>query len=286
MKTVVYLDVLLLVNFLTGFLMVGVVGLIAGQPPTFLRQVLGGGAAATLSLSILLPPLPWLLQLAWQLAGCCLVVLAAFGKMRLAGFLFRTGLLWGENLLLAGAVILACLKLGLPGIHTNNLQVYLYISPQVLFWCSVGVYGAGWGFSRLWGVSTPQPISALEIRVGDTVFPVRGLLDTGFALEDHWSGRPVILLSLPLVEDRLDPVLAAALGSWDRGETALPSGFRLLPCASVGGESILPALPGEIKGKGTGVVPVLVAFTGEPIRAGEGAEALLGPHLARLLALS
>lgn len=286
MKTVVYLDILLLVNFLTGFLMVGMVGLITASPPAFFRQVLGGAAAAVVSLSILLPPLPWFLQLAGQLAGCCLVVLAAFGRLRPVGFLLRIGLLWGENLLLAGAVILSCLKLGLPGVHTNNLQVYLYISPQIFFWCSVGAYGAGWGFSRLWGGRTPQPLSILEIRVGDAVFPVRGLVDTGFALEDHWSGRPVILLSLPLVKDRLDPVLAAALGSWDREETALPPGFRLLPCATVGGKSLLPAIPGEVRGQKTGAVPVLAAFTGEPIRAGGEAEGLLGPYLARLLALS
>ena len=285
MKTVVYLDVLLLVNFLTGFLMVGVVGLITGRPPAFFRQVLGGGAAAAVSLSILLPPLPWLLQLIWQLAGCCLVVMTAFGKMKPGGFLLRTGLLWGENLLLAGVVILSCLKLGLPGVHTNNLQVYLYVSPQVLFWCSAGVYGAGWLFSRLWGNRTPQPVYLLELRVADTLLPVRGMVDTGFVLRDDWSGRPVVLLSLPAVGGELDPVLAAALEDWRMGQGTLPRGARLLPCATVGGNTLLPALPGEIGRPGEGTIRVLAAFTGERFRAGEEAEALLGPDLARLLEL-
>ena len=69
------------------------------------------------------------------------------------------------------------------------------------------------------------------------------------------------------------------------GQGTLPRGARLLPCATVGGNTLLPALPGEIGRPGEGTIRVLAAFTGERFRAGEEAEALLGPDLARLLEL-
>lgn len=286
MKTVVYLDVLLLVNFLIGFLMVGVVGLLAGPPPSFLRQVLSGCCGAVASLFILFPPLPWLCQILWQLGGCCLMILAAFGRGKAAGFFIRTGLLWAGNLLTAGAVILSCLKLDLPGVHTNNLQVYLYVSPQVLFWCSVGVYLAGWLWTKFWAGKQPDPLMSLEVTVMEGTLTLRGLLDTGFRLRDDWSGRPVLLISLPLMGDRMAPELVEALENWSGGGEANLPGLRLLPCATVSGQTLLPALPVKVRLEGRKEISILGAFTKEKLRAGEEAEALLGWDLAQALEMT
>lgn len=283
MKTVVYLDILLLVNFLIGFLMVGTVGILTGRPPAFGRQVLGGAVAAGLSLSILLPPWPWGVQLLWQLAGCCGVVWAAFGRTGPRGFVLRTLLLAAGNLLVAGLVIVSCVKLGLPGVHTNNLQVYLYISPQVLFWASVGVYLAGWLFWRLWGKNLPRPQYGLTLELQGRTLQVEALLDTGFSLEDPWSGRPVILLSLADLAPALDPDLAKAMGDWAGKDACRLGGLRLIPCATVGGKGLLPALPARLRWKKGAWIQVLAVFSGEKIRAGEGVSALVGQDLARLL---
>ncbi len=286
MKTVVYLDVLLLVNFLIGFLMVGVVGLLAGPPPSFLRQVLSGCCGALVSLSILFPPLPWLCQILWQLGGCCLMILTAFGRGSHTGFLIRTGLLWAGNLLTAGAVILSCLNLNLPGVHTNNLQVYLYVSPQVLFWCSVGIYLAGWLWTKFWSGKQCDSLASLEVTVMDRTVRLKGLLDTGFHLRDDWSGKPVLLISLPLVADRIAPELVGALENWARGgEEHLP-GLRLLPCATVTGQTLLPALPVKVRLEGKREICILGAFTREQLRAGEGVEALMGRDLAQALEMT
>lgn len=286
MKTVVYLDILLLVNFLIGFLMVGMTGILTGHAPSFLRQMLGGAMAAVLSLSILLPPLPRPLQLLGQLAGCCLVALVAFGRGTPAVFLRRVGFLWMGNLLVAGAVILSCLNWSLPGVHTNNLQVYLYVSPQILFWASVGVYGAGWLFWRLWRGKLPQPVHLVSLTLADRQLEIRGMVDTGFGLRDDWTGKPVILLSLEALKGALAPEMREGLEGWAVGKKMELPGLRLLPCATVAGNTLLPAFPAQIKGKKGKPVPVLAAFTRETLRTGEAVEALLGRDLADLLEIT
>ena len=55
MKTVIYLDVLLLVNFLAAYFLLLAAGLFSGQRAGFGRMVLGSGAAALSALILFAP---------------------------------------------------------------------------------------------------------------------------------------------------------------------------------------------------------------------------------------
>ena len=86
MKTVLYLDELLLVNFALGAALLLGAGLLAGRSCTGARLLAGSGAAALASLGLLLPELPGPLAVLYKAATCCGAVAAAYGVPGRRGF--------------------------------------------------------------------------------------------------------------------------------------------------------------------------------------------------------
>ena len=132
MKTVIYLDVLLLTNFLIAYALLSAAGLLAGRRAGFGRMVGASVLAALSALILFAPELPYPVQLGYKLATAALTVWTAFGLRPLRTWL--TALCWyaALNLLLAGLCILVILQTGSPLVQTGNLVVYLRISPVVL----------------------------------------------------------------------------------------------------------------------------------------------------------
>ena len=79
MRTVIYLDVLLLVNFVVGAAFLLAAGLLCGACCSPLRLVGGAGAAAVSSLALLAPTAPWPLALTYKGMSAALCVAAAYG---------------------------------------------------------------------------------------------------------------------------------------------------------------------------------------------------------------
>ena len=78
MRTVIYLDVLLLVNFVVGAAFLLAAGLLCGACCSPLRLVGGAGAAAVSSLALLAPTAPWPLALTYKGTSAALCVAAAY----------------------------------------------------------------------------------------------------------------------------------------------------------------------------------------------------------------
>ena len=78
-KTVIYLDVLLLTNFALTLLFLLAAGLLCGACCSPLRLVGGAGAAAVSSLALLAPTAPWPLALTYKGTSAALCVAAAYG---------------------------------------------------------------------------------------------------------------------------------------------------------------------------------------------------------------
>ena len=78
-RTVIYLDVLLLVNFVTTALFLLAAGLLSGVTASGWRVTAGAALGAVASLILLAPTAPWPLGLAYQTATGAVIVLAAYG---------------------------------------------------------------------------------------------------------------------------------------------------------------------------------------------------------------
>ena len=79
MKTVIYLDVLLLTNFLIGYALLAAAGLLAGMQARFGRMVLASLLAASSALILLAPELTYPQQLVYKVGTAAVITAAAFG---------------------------------------------------------------------------------------------------------------------------------------------------------------------------------------------------------------
>ena len=133
----------------------------------------------------------------------------------------------------------------LPGAQTNNGCIYLPLSPGALLAGAGGVVLAVQGVLRFLGRGGGQVFPA-RLTVADTALDVRAFCDTGFSVQEPLSGRAVVLVRFGAVRGRLPPALGTYLEQHFAGAAPLPVpalGVRLVPCTTVAGHCILPAVP-------------------------------------------
>ena len=191
MRTVIYLDVLLLVNFVVGAAFLLAAGLLCGACCSPLRLVGGAGAAAVSSLALLAPTAPWPLALTYKGTSAALCVAAAYGWQGARNTARLTAWFVLLNLTLTGALFL-------PGAACNNLSFYLPVSPGLLLASTAGVCGVVEGVLHVLGRSGPACFGA-ELSVAGQVVPLSVFCDTGFHVQEPLSGRAVVLVRLDAV---------------------------------------------------------------------------------------
>ena len=133
MKTVVFVDELLLVNFAAAAALLLGAGLLCGRSCTGLRLCAGSAAAAVSTLALLAPPWCAPLAVLYKIVSCCCVVAVCYGVPGARSFARLCGWYAALNGVLCGAVVL-------PGVQTNNLSVLLPVRPGQLLLCCAGVY--------------------------------------------------------------------------------------------------------------------------------------------------
>lgn len=242
MKTVIYLDVLLLVNFAVEGLFLLAAGLLTGHCCSALRLLLGACVAAASSLSLLWPEQPWPPVLLYKAAAGLLAVWAAYGGQDVRGFGQLAVWFWLLQLLLTGAVLL-------PGAAYRNFSVYLPLSPGLLLSSAAGIYLILQIVFRFFGKTTSQCMpGTLRLTPGAEPLPVRVLRDTGFSVQEPLSGREVVLVRFGAVRAQLPGPLGAYLENALSGTGSPPDaafGVRMVPCNTVSGHCLLPAVPAQ-----------------------------------------
>ena len=274
-KTVIYLDVLLLTNFALTLLFLLAAGLLAGVECRAGRLLLGGAAGAASSLALLAPEAPDAAALLYKVSTAALTVAAAYGWPGVRCFARLVGWFCAENLLLAGALLL-------PGAQTNNGCIYLPLSPGALLAGAGGVVLAVQGVLRFLGRGGGQVFPA-RLTVADTALDVRAFCDTGFSVQEPLSGRAVVLVRLDAVP--LPAELRAYLDACLAGVGAEPRpewGVRFVPCQTVAGHCLLPALPAALASNGRKHDGIYAAFCDMPPPPG-GWTALVSAETAALL---
>ena len=77
----------------------------------------------------------------------------------------------------------------------------------------------------------------------------RAFCDTGFSVQEPLSGRAVVLVRYAAAQSALPPPLGAYLSAYFSGGTAPPPpelALRFVPCTTVAGHCILPAVPAAL----------------------------------------
>lgn len=278
MKTVIYLDELLLVNFVLGAALLLCAGLLSARACSGWRLLAGSTAAALASLGLLLPELPGPAAFLYKGATCCITVAAAYGLPGVRSFARLCVWYVLLNLLVCGAAVL-------PGAESANLCLYLPLSPGRLLTACGAVYAVLRGVLLCFGRAQRSSFAAVLELEGCTV-PVQAFCDTGFAVQEPLSGRAVVLVYYPAVRSALPDALRSWLDAGFAGSFPPPPpelGVRLVPCALITGHSLLPAVPGRCLRAGRRRISGFLAAFCWPDSSPQHWTVLLGSELAREL---
>lgn len=234
-KTVVYLDVLLLTNFLTAYLLLLAAGALSGQRAPFARMLAGSALAALSALILFAPEQPYPVQVAYKAATALGITAAAFG--------------WrSRRRLVTAACWYAALNIALAGAgaqDTANLTVYLRVSPLLLLALSGACCAAvELGLRIFTRREAPTKTAGLELELCGQPVRLRAALDTGCHLRDPVTCLPVLVVSYPDAKARLPDAVNTFLDQWFAGATRAdpPPGtrLRLVPCGTAAEKSLLP----------------------------------------------
>lgn len=247
MKTVIYLDELLLTNFLAAAMLLLCTGLLCARQCSGLRLLAGSAAAAAFSLGILLPELPGAAAVLCKAFTCGAVVAAAYGLPGLRSFARLCAWYLLLNLLLCGAAVL-------PGVQSANLCVYFALSPGRLLLCCGAVSALLRVVLFCFGRAGPRSVAAV-LELDSAALPVQALrtfLDSYFAC----------------------------------GAAPPPElGVRLVPCTTIAGHCVLPAVPAKALRVGSRRVQGFLAAFCHPETPPEHWTALLDSELAGQLGI-
>ncbi len=255
----VYLDLVVLLNFLVDFLLLYGTNKLSGYPGSWKRAVAAAVFGAVYAGACVLPGLYFLGNGLWRLLSLVAISTIAFG--------------WDRSSLRRGIVFfLLSMALGglAAGIGSQTVWALVLAAAGLWLLCLVGFGGGEMGSTYI-----PLIIS----HRGKTV-RLTALVDTGNSLKDPVSGRPVLV-----VED----AVAWSLLSISPQELSRPletmaggkyPGLRLIPYNSVGRPAglLLGIRPERVESDGK-TVDVILAFAPQKIGQGRPFNALAGGRL-------
>lgn len=244
----VYLDLVLLLNFLVDLLLLLGTNRLAGYHGGYFRSVLAALLGGVYGAACLVPGVSFLGNTLWRVVSLCLMAGIAFG--------------WNRSAVQRGAVFML-LSMALGGIASGF--------GKGSFWILTASALGLWGLCRISfrGNVGQREYVPVELHWGNRRISVIALRDTGNTLKDPVTGEPVLIAGADVAVELLDlseeqlrhPVELLASGR-------LP-GLRLIPYHAVGQPgSMLPAVRfREAKINGTYADP-LVAFAPEVLARG------------------
>lgn len=251
----VYLDLVMILNFLVDYLLILGTNRLSGFPPGWGRSALAAGLGAVYSGVCLLPGFHFLMNTLWRMVSLGLMGAIAFGCSRTA--LKRTGLFVLLSMAMGGVAM---------GLGGGSFWMLVLAALTVWLLCRIGFGGSTAGKAYV-----PVRIT----HEGKTV-NVIALRDTGNSLRDPLTGEQVTVI---------DAQTAARLTGLEETQIRLPMetiaakpvrGLRLIPYRAVGGSGMLLAMRFSDVQIGERSGSAIIAFAPDAVGRGEGYQALTG----------
>lgn len=285
LKQVVYLDVLILLNFVVDYFLLMGVKKLNRTDVRLRRLLLGSLTAACCSVTIFLPDDNALLCTLYQVLTALLVVWVAFGFGSLGRFFRLSASFFGISFAYAGIMFAMWTPFKPGGMVIQNGIVYFDISPMVLLLSSVLAYLVILLIRRLSARSElHQKTVNLDVTLEGRQTSLHALIDTGHSLNDVLSDAPVVVAEYSAV-DAILPDECRMLyreGNVTDVPESFAKRFRMIPFTTIGGPGMLPAFRSDEvvvhenqqdKTLSSCVVAVLNAPLGEEYHA------LVGPEI-------
>lgn len=270
---VVYLDELILLNFLLDYLFLLLTGKVAGG--ALCRRRLFGAAAlgGLYAGAIFWPGWPFLAHPLVRIGMGVLMVLAAYGAER--QFLRLVVVFFALSAALGGGLYaLELLGAGVGtvnGVAATTLDLKYILLFAALCYCLLSLFG------RRLARHGPRELRPVEVRLDGRRARLTALVDSGNTLTDPMTGKGVMVAEGQRLAGLLPP--EADFSDPCRCFPALkdPQRFRLLPYRAVGVDRglLLAVRADGITVAGQDLGPRLVALSPTPVSDGGGYDALI-----------
>ncbi len=225
---VIYADILILVNFVVDYFLIGISAHFLHKKPPLWRQLLSALVGGLFSLYIFLPQVNFLFQTLVQILMCSALSAVAFGFGGIKCFCRYVAVLFAVNFAYSGAMIAVWLLFKPYGMAINNSVVYFDISPIFLIAFSVLGYFIVLLLQKILQKKFAQSsVCKVTVSCGKNSFMLNGIVDTGNTLSDVFGTSQILITSMSVVD--------TVMGDQKQNNAR----FRVIPCTTVAGESLL-----------------------------------------------
>ena len=252
----VYLDLVIVLNFLVDFLLFLGVNRLSGFPPGWKRAGLASALGAFYSGICLLPGFHFLMNTLWRLVFLALMSILAFGCNR--STVKRGGLFLLLTMALGGAAM---------GFGEGNFFLLILAAGGIALLCRVGFGNRALG----------QEYVALRICHGQRWVSLIALRDSGNTLADPVTGEQVLVVGADVAGKLLGLTPAQLQTPLETLAQRPVPGLRLIPYRSVGcpGGMLLAMRFPQVY-IGNKQIGALIAFAPELVGEGDCYQALAG----------
>lgn len=188
--TVVYIDLVFLINFTANYLLLLGAGRIAGALLCRWKIAVSAAVGAAYAVLLFFPVGQWLGLWPFKLLSGVAMPLIAYGAER--SLLRITIIFFGASTGLAGAVLAARL-LGGAGISLENGVLYSEFDLRLLLLLFLLCYFSMSFFFRRVGRHSTRELLKLTVRIAGRSIELTALLDSGHTLTDPATNRPVVV---------------------------------------------------------------------------------------------
>lgn len=192
----VYAEILFIENFVTGWVILKLTGKLRGQDPGRRRTAAGAAMCGVYSF-VLFVPLHWAAALGLKVMFSLVVTAAAFGMTSRLNIIKTAGIFCIVSFLMGGVTIALMYMIKLPFMTANGSFVlkgnhFIQVAAGVAATWFLGVWLAGLTKEKC---IKEKILKEVEIHIGDHVWDLNALIDTGNSLNEPVTGRPVAVIS-------------------------------------------------------------------------------------------
>lgn len=263
MKTVIYADVLVIINLIVNYLLLRASAAITGYSFRTRRILISSFIGGIASLVIFIENISFYINLLIKMILFTVMVLTAFGNKNIKSFLKCCASFALVNFGFAGIMFALTTAVFPNSTAYINGVVYFDISLLTLTVSAIICYIILNLISRFTKSKTPQK-SIYEIRIhyGNNSAEGKALFDSGNTLCDCFSGRPVIIAEKEFINNL-----------FSNDDLTSLKNFRLIPFSTIKNSGALPSFMADkteikIKGKWIESREIYIAITDKKIVSG------------------
>ncbi|MCQ2463136.1 MAG: sigma-E processing peptidase SpoIIGA [Clostridia bacterium] len=238
MTQVIYVDILFTVNLIIGYCLLILTGTVCKSEINRLRVLLSSALQGAYSLVILLPVLPFYLNIAAKSAACAVFTFTAF-RIRTKKQFFRLYFAFlFISFCFAGVMLFICIISGTDRLAYKNTAVYFSVDLKVLVISTVVCYAVSRIIYEFLRRKAPScAFYTLTVHAFKKELTCDAMLDTGNSLTDAFSCLPVIVFDIK----KIAAMLPDGFDIKNENTYSLLPGFRLIPYGTLNGNSFMPA---------------------------------------------